>query len=44
MRKRKCVVCGYEYLTHEIFIRGDIPTDGVQAFLIIGASDDIVSQ
>ena len=22
----------------------DIPTDGVQAFLIIGASDDIVSQ
>ena len=30
MRKRKCVVCGYEYLTHEIFIRGDIPIDGAR--------------
>jgi len=27
-RRRKCSVCGFEYMTHEIFIRGEMPFDG----------------
>ena len=26
-RKRKCLKCGYEYITHEVFVRGQTPID-----------------
>jgi len=28
MRRRRCEVCGYTFLTHEIFVRGEMPIDG----------------
>ena len=27
-RRRKCSICGFEYVTHEVFIRGSMPIDG----------------
>lgn len=26
-RKRKCLKCGYEYITHETFVKGQMPID-----------------
>lgn len=26
-RKRKCLKCGYEYITHEVFVKGQMPID-----------------
>lgn len=26
-RKRKCLRCGYEYITHEVFVKGQISID-----------------
>lgn len=26
-RRRKCTRCGYEYITHEVFVKGQMPID-----------------